>query len=57
MTETISIEQLANVAHTLSNELDMGDVKDVAQLCEQYAQTEKAIDQADQLKKELTAMK
>ena len=57
MTETISIEQLANVAHTLSNELDMGDVKDVAKLCEQYAQTEKAIDQADQLKKELTAMK
>ena len=57
MTETISIEQIANVAHTLSNELDMGDVKDVAQLCEQYAQTEKAIDQADQLKKELTAMK
>ena len=57
MTETISIEQLANVAHTLSNELDMGDVKDVAKLCEQYAQTEKAIDQADQLKKELTDMK
>jgi hypothetical protein len=57
MTETISIEQLANVAHTLSNELDMGDVKDVAKLCEQYAQTEKAIDQADQLKKELTGMK
>jgi HPt (histidine-containing phosphotransfer) domain-containing protein len=57
MTETISIEQLANVAHTLSNELDMGDVKDVAKLCEQYAQTEKAIEQADQLKKELTDMK
>jgi len=57
MTETISIEQLANVAHTLSNEINMGDVKDVAKLCEQYAQTEKAIDQADQLKKELTAMK
>ena len=57
MTEKTSIEQLANVAHTLSNEIDMGGVKDVAKLCEQYAQTEKAIDQADQLKKELTAMK
>ena len=57
MTETISIEQLANVAHTLSNEINMGDVKDVAQLCEQLAQAEKAIDQADQLKKEITSMK
>lgn len=57
MTETISIEQLANVAHTLANEIGLDNVKDVAQLCEKLAQTEQAIDQADQMKKELTEMK
>ena len=60
MTETISTDQLAalaNVAHTLSNEIDLNEVKDVAKLCEQLSQTENAIDQADQLKKELTEMK
>jgi hypothetical protein len=60
MTEKISTDQLAvlaNVAHTLSNEIDMGDVKDVATLCDKLAQTENAIDQTDQLKKELVEMK
>lgn len=60
MTETISTDQLAalaNVAHTLSNEIDLNEVKDVAKLCEQLSQTENAIDQTDQLKKELTDMK
>ena len=57
MTETISIEQLANVAHTLANEIGLDNVKDVAKLCEQLAKTEQAIDQSDQLKKELTEMK